>query len=160
MSQVKDGRQPDLPLYQKRPTSPTSRSTQLHGYQRPDRARVQGLRGLRQEPGAALYITGIAVDNESDEEIGEMVKEYLRQNGVCVMKYKVIRLRAVYDVVGCRIIVPQSQEHVPLNPDIWPDQYVKCRRWERAEVYHRNNKNSDYENDWANNTDYTGHRRY
>ena len=97
----------------------------------------------------ALYVTGIAVDCESDEEIGEKVKEHLRLNCVRVMKFKVIRLRAVHDVVGCRIIVPQSQEHIPLNPEIWPDQYIKCRRWERAEEYHKNSKYTSYNNDWA-----------
>ena len=146
VSQVKEGRQPDLPHHHS--TSPRSSTPTLHGYQRHvTRTSQPGLRGQRQEQGSALYVSGIAVDNESDDEVGEMVKDHLRQSGVRVMKFKIIRLRAVHDVVGCRIIVPQSQEHIPLNPDIWPDQYVKCRRGERAETYYKN-RNNGYENEW------------
>ena len=89
------------------------------------------LRGVKQERGSPIYIQQIRVDNESDDEIGDMIKEHCNTQEIRVMKYRIFRYKACYDTVGCRIIVPESQEHLVLDPQMWPDGIV-CRRWKPA----------------------------
>ena len=99
---------------------------QSHGYQ--SYQQNSRLRGIRNEKGSALYIQQIEVNDESNDDIGYMIKEHCSQHGVRVMKYRVFRFKACYDTVGCRIIVPESQEHIALDPKMWPAD-ITCRRW-------------------------------
>ena len=104
--------------------------TQHNVSQQSSMARGGGLKGMRQENGSALYLRNIAVEEETDDVIGIMVKDYARKRNIRIMKFKIIRYRACCDTVGCRIIVPTSQEHKALDPSTWPTE-VTCRRWER-----------------------------
>ncbi len=95
------------------------------------------LRGVNREKGTAICITQIAIEGrEEDDEIGQMIMSFCESKGLRVMKYRIFRYRSVYDTVGCRIIVPESQEHKALDPDIWPDKIV-VRRWKSREEYDR-----------------------
>jgi hypothetical protein len=113
---------------------------------------------VKQEKGSALYVQNIGVEEESDEDIGQMIKDYAREQGMRVMKYKVIRYRACYDTVGCRIIVPESQEHIALDPQSWPSE-VTCRRWEYRESWYRKKENR-YNNRYNHNNDNGYEDRY
>ena len=77
-----------------------------------------------------MYLRGIMVENESDEEIFEMIRTHARSNNVRIMSHKVIRHNYVWDVVGCKIVVPASQQHMVLTPGFWP-QEIECMDWER-----------------------------
>ena len=77
-----------------------------------------------------MYLQNIMVEDESDEDIFNMIRAHARFNHLRIMSHKVIRNKYVWDVVGCKIVVPASQEHVALNPGFWPCDIV-CRRWER-----------------------------
>ena len=101
------------------------------------------LRGMKQERGSTLYVKNIAVEDETDEEIGQMVKEHCKEHGIRVTYYRVMRYRAASDVVGCRIVVPQSQEHLALSPHIWPAN-VEVRRWEAPAVWYKKNERERY----------------
>ncbi len=92
------------------------------------------LRGIKQERSVALYLKSIAVTDEKDEEIGRSVKEYASKRGIRVMGFHVIRYKACVDAVGCKIFVPESQQHEALVQDVWP-QNITCRRWERPDVW-------------------------
>jgi hypothetical protein len=87
------------------------------------------LTGVQQERGTFLYLENIKVDDESFKQVGKMVKEYAITKGIRVMSNRVIKNRYCHDSVGCKVLVPESQEHIALNPDTWPSQ-VSCRRWE------------------------------
>ena len=113
----------------------------------------RGLRGVRQEKGSSIYIRSIQVEDESDEEIGQMVREHCKQYGIRVMNYRIIRYKAVSDVLGCRITVPQSQEHLALEPSNWPEA-VEVRRWEPAGVYYKKtDKDRDYDRHYSSRGD-------
>jgi hypothetical protein len=88
------------------------------------------LRGIKQEQGSHMYLQNIMVDDDSDEDIFNMIRVHARQNNLRIMSHKVIRNKYVWDVVGCKIVVPTSQEHMALNPGFWPCD-ILCRRWER-----------------------------
>jgi hypothetical protein len=92
------------------------------------------LRGIKQERGVALYLKNIAVTDESNDEIGELVKDYARNKGIRIMGHHVIRFKTYTDTVGCKIFVPVSQQQQALNPDMWPSD-ITCRRWERPDVW-------------------------
>ena len=110
---------------------------------------THGLRGVRQERGSPFYLQQIAIDNdETDEEIGNMVKDHCKEKGIRVMKYRIFRYRAVYDTVGCRIIIPESQEHLALNPNTWPAD-VTCRRWKSAGTWIRERQAEQEKNKWG-----------
>ena len=148
-AQVMEGKQPRFDhLHSAQPSSTGQASQNFQPYKQNTYRRP--LRGVKQEKGSALYLQNIGVEDESDEDIGQMIKEYVREKGMRIMKYKVIRYRACYDTVGCRIIVPESQEHMALDPQSWPSE-VKCRRWESPESWYKNKPNryngGHYDND-------------
>lgn len=92
------------------------------------------LKGIKQERGVALYLKSIHVNEETNEEIGRMVKDYAGSKGFRIMGFQVIRYRTCDDAVGCKIFVPDAQQHQALNPDAWPRD-ITCRRWERPDVW-------------------------
>jgi len=89
---------------------------------------------IKQERSVAMYLKSIAVTDEKDEEIGRSVKEYASKRAIRVMGFHVIRYKACVDAVGCKIFVPESQQHEALVQDVWP-QNITCRRWERPDVW-------------------------
>ena len=101
------------------------------------------LRGVKQEKGVALYLKNINIDGDSDQEVGQMVKDHAMVNHIRIMWFRVIKYRACNDVVGCKIFVPESQEHLALDPSTWPSE-ISCRRWESQENWRRKNWNYQY----------------
>ena len=82
-----------------------------------------------------VYIKNIEVDEEeTDESIGHMVRDHCKANGIRVMQWKVIRFKTVHDVVGCRILVPISEERKTMNSQIWPKE-LEVRLWENFETW-------------------------
>jgi hypothetical protein len=67
------------------------------------------LRGITQERGVALYLKNIAVTDESNDEIEELVRDYARNKGIRVMGLHVIRFKTYTDAVGCKISVPVNR---------------------------------------------------
>lgn len=92
------------------------------------------LKGVKQERSIALYLKSIQVSEESNEEIGKMVRDYASNKGIRVMGYQIIRYKTCNDAVGCKIFVPEAQQTKALNPDVWP-QDITCRRWERPDLW-------------------------
>ncbi len=118
-------------------------------------------RGIERQKGTAIYIEQIAIDGqEENEEIGNMLKEYCASQNIRVMKYRVFRFRSCYDTVACRIIIPESQEHLALNPKSWPN-HVSVRRWQNREQWlkeqERRGNNGSYRNDWATGNGHSDH---
>ncbi len=101
------------------------------------------LRGVTQQKGIAVYVTGIQVTDDTDEEIGQMIRDHLKPNDIRVINYRVIRYKRYTDTVGCRIIVPESLQHKVLDPNIWPED-IKCHRWESPTEFYKNRQ-------WGNN---------
>jgi hypothetical protein len=64
-----------------------------------------------------MYLTNIAVDEETDEEVIQMVREHANVQGIWIMGQIIIRNRTYTDVVGCKIIIPVSQVNRSLLPD-------------------------------------------
>ena len=71
-----------------------------------------------------------------------MVKEHADGKGIRVMGHHVIRTRKYPYVVGCKIFIPESQQHIALNPDTWPEN-VQCRIWEISPSWRKRNNYSD-----------------
>ena len=95
-------------------------------------------------------MASVKVDIDTDEDVTRNIKEHAKSKGLRIMSQKVIRNRYVEDVVGCKIIIPMSQEHLALTPGFWPDG-IECRHWEhlppsknRRRNYGYNKGNSDY----------------
>jgi len=108
------------------------------------------LKGVKQEKGVSLYLANIAVDEDSIDVICCKVKQYANQRGIRVMNIKAIRNHFCEDVIGCRITVPESHEHIALGENTWPHS-VCCRKWEQRPS--RNSRYNRYEN-------YTSHNSY
>ena len=97
----------------------------------------KSLRGSRFETASMFYLKQIAIDGEeTNEDIGQIVKDYASEKGIRIMDYRVIRYRACKDTVGLRMSIPEAQQHIALNPDTWPDE-MTCRRWEPNGVHWR-----------------------
>jgi len=92
------------------------------------------LRGIKQEKSTALYLKSIEVNEESDEEVGKLVKTYAESKGIRVMGFHVIRFKSCHDAVGVKIFVPEKQQNKAMDPDLWPSD-ITCRRWERPDVW-------------------------
>ncbi len=88
------------------------------------------LRGVRQEKGVMLYVTGIHCEDKGEEELKTDIKAHARDNGLRVMYIRVISHRMFQDSVSCKLLVPENQEYLALKPDFWPED-VKCRRWNK-----------------------------
>ena len=112
-------------------------------YARASQPTTHKLRGMKPEKGVALYLKNINIGWETDEEIGNMVKDHAKRHAIRIMSYKVMRYRACNDVVGCRIFVPQSMEQLALDPKMWPSE-IDCRRWENSEVWKKKIENQRY----------------
>ena len=91
-------------------------------------ANTSQLRGIKQEPGSHLYLESIEVEDENDDEIICMIRNHAKMKGLRLMSYQVIRNKYAWDTVGCKIVVPQSLEHLALSPGFWTSD-IKCRRW-------------------------------
>ena len=103
------------------------------------------LRGVKRERGITMYLSGIEVDDESDEDIVHMIKEHAKDKGLRVMGHTIIRTWRYPYVVGCKIVIPENQEYISLNPDTWPAD-VSCRKWEKQQPRNqrRNDRNTNY----------------
>ena len=123
-------------------------------------------RGVRQEKGTMLYLEGIQVEYESDEEIKAMIKAHARENGLRVMFCRIIHHRMFHDSVSCKLLIPESQEHLALSSSFWPED-VRCRRWSSEAPRARsggyegykesgwgdNDRDNSWSRMWSNNTD-------
>ena len=86
------------------------------------------LRGRREEPTCTLYLKNIYISNgEGDNDIVDTVRDYAMNKDMRLMSIKIMRYKTVRDIVGCRIIVPQSMEYSMCTPNFWPDG-VTCRK--------------------------------
>ncbi len=90
------------------------------------------LRGATKEKGLNMYLSGILLEgDETDEEVVQIVKEHAWNKGIRLMGHRVVRTKRYPYVVGCKIVLPESQEYIALTPDTWPSDVV-CRKWEPA----------------------------
>ena len=90
------------------------------------------LRGATKEKGINMYLSGILLEgDETDEEVVNIVKEHAWNKGIRLMGHRVVRTKRYPYVVGCKIMLPESQEYIALTPDTWPRDVV-CRKWEPA----------------------------
>ena len=83
-----------------------------------------------------MYVSGIEVDDEMDEEIVRMIRDHARDKNIRIMGHTVIRTKRYPYVVGCKILIPESEEYLALTPDIWGDM-VECRKWEPQRSWKR-----------------------
>lgn len=135
-----------------------------------------GLRGVKRERGSMLYLQNISVEDETDEDIGRMVRDHCREKGIRVMMHRVIRHRGYQDMASVKLLIPESQEYLALAPDSWPDE-LSCRRWskeppQRSRRWHHNGQDSRgeqlgqsdndpwYNENRQNSYDERGERRY
>jgi len=120
------------------------------GRRTPGARTSRGLRGIREEKSCTLYVKNINVDEEErDEDIGHIVKDYAKQRNIRVMSTKVIRNKYVQDVVGCKLVIPQSQEHFVLAAEFWPHG-ITCRRWEANNKWYEGRNNNIWSNSHGN----------
>ena len=102
------------------------------------------LRGRREEASCTLYLKNICIENgDRDCDIEDMIKDYCKKKDLRVMNITIMRYKAVKDIVGCRIIVPQSSEQVASSTHFWPEG-VTCRRWEAAKTWYTKNPQRGY----------------
>ena len=94
---------------------------------------TSGLRGIKSEPFAELYLTNIARnENKSFSDIAEDIRKYGRSKGFRIMSAWVVSNRVTDDMVGCKLRVPTRQVDDMLGNRAWPDG-IMCKRWERRE---------------------------
>ena len=119
-------------------TQKTERRQQTPNDVRPEmpQRELRGLRGKREEKGKMLYVKNIEVADETDEDIGQKVIAHCRDNGIRVMYFKVIRYRTCIDAVGCKFLVPETQERDALSTNMWPPE-LTVRRWESQDVWYQ-----------------------
>ncbi len=86
--------------------------------------------------------------SETDKDIGQMIKNHCAAKRIILMYFKVIRYRAVKDIVGCKIVIPQNQEYVTLDPSSWPDK-ITVRRWESNEKWYGSDWHGRRENGYG-----------
>ena len=92
-----------------------------------------GLKGIKSEPFAELYLTNIARrDNQSFSDIAEDIRKYGRSNGFRIMSAWVVANRVADDMVGCKLRVPIRQVDDMLGNRAWPAG-IMCKRWEKRE---------------------------
>ena len=96
---------------------------------RQDQQHRRQLRGVKREKGITMYLSGIEVEDETDDEVVRIVKDHARDKGIRIIGHNVIRTRRFPYVVGCKIILPDAQEYRALTPDTWPSD-VLCRKWD------------------------------
>lgn len=115
--------------------SPSPGPSQRQGYPQDSNQHKQGrtfmLQGRKQERGSFLYLQNIYVENETNAVIARSLMDYAKDRGVRIMATRVMRNRLCHDVLGCRILVPESQEYLALDTAMWPEN-VLCRRWETS----------------------------
>jgi hypothetical protein len=96
-----------------------------------------------------LYLENINVEDESYEQVSRNVKLYAKSKGIRIMSIKIIRNHYCDDVVGCKMLIPECNEHVALDPQTWPDA-ITCRRWEdrppRNKAGSRDTRDNGYRN--------------
>jgi hypothetical protein len=132
--------QNDTPQMKGKPTDGQSVKNRKDSYKPRDqltgssRNNKRPLRGIKQEKSTALYLKSIQVTNESNEDVGKIVKDYASSRGIRIMGYHVIRYKSCDDAVGCKIFVPEAQLSMALDPDMWPSD-ITCRRWERPDIW-------------------------
>ena len=102
--------------------------------------------GAKMERGTTMYLRNIRIDDENDDQIFRMIKDHCNYSNVRIMSYKVIRNRYANDCVGCKIVIPLSQEHIVMRPEFWPCE-VECRRWEIRQSKQR--YNYEYEENYT-----------
>ena len=76
------------------------------------------------------------------------------------MKHRIFRFRSCYDTVACRIIIPDSQEHIALNPQAWPTD-INVRRWQSPHQWAREKQIADgtYHNGWGGDRGYSSYNK-
>ncbi len=110
--------------------------------------------GARKEKHVNMYLSGIMIEgDETDEDIVQIVKEHLWDKGIRLMGHRVVRTKRYPYVVGCKIMVPESQEYIALNPHTWPSDIV-CRKWEPAWRHKGYESYEGYRNQYYGNDDY------
>ncbi len=103
-------------------------------------------RGAKREKGTNMYISGIEVDDETDEDIYLMIKDHAKQQGIRIMGHHIIRTKKYPYIVGCKIFMPENQQYIALNPDSWPED-IQCRKWEPAWKRNNGGYNNGYSED-------------
>ena len=98
-----------------------------------DKCESSGLKGIKSEPFAELYLTNIArQENKSLSDIAEDIRKYGRGKGFRIMSAWVVSNRVTDDMVGCKLRVPMRQVDDMLGNRAWPDG-IMCKRWEKRE---------------------------
>ncbi len=86
--------------------------------------------GKKWEPATLLYVRNIETGNLTDEEICQDVKDYGTSVGIRIMYAHIVRNRFCEDVVGCKILVPDTKVEQATSWGTWPDD-IECRKWEK-----------------------------
>ena len=164
INHISDGKQINLnsSMQQTQPQSPRGQTAdpqkQSHLLSRNQPPASELLRGIKKEQGTFLYLENIEVDETMTyEKISSNIKAYAKSVGIRIMTIRVISNRYCEDVVGAKILIPESLEYKALDPDTWPSG-IACRRWEekppRRKQYgngyrggqsYRNNRSRDWD---------------
>ncbi len=140
-------------------------------------ARSGLLSGAVKEKGTHLYVENIEVhQDQTYSDVCSNLRAYAKDTvGIRTMAIKIIRNRYCDDVVGAKILVPETQEYIALDPQVWPENVV-CRRWEDRGTrgrkfgqgdrrrggfngyggYGNRNRNAEYQYDNYYDSDYRG----
>ena len=130
----KRGTPGSLPIEQER----MQQQHQQHNSYGDNNYRRRQLRGVRKEKATSMYLSGIEIEEETNEDIVRIVKDHAWDKGIRIMGHHVIRTKRFPYVVGCKIVLPETQEYLALSPDTWPEE-VSCRKWEPAWKRNANN---------------------
>ena len=83
-----------------------------------------------------LYLKYIDRQGGTDDEVAQLVKEYVKDIGIQILSANVISNRYDPEMVGCKIRVPNEEVQHALEDDIWPD-VVECRKWSKGKPNRR-----------------------
>lgn len=105
-----------------------SRNKKVHAQPKPLKGGYR-LAGVKPEKTATMYLENISCDPEdSDSDVSNKVRAYARSKKLKVIAAYTVRNWRADDVVGCRIIIPESVVSDVTLPAYWPEG-IRCRPW-------------------------------
>ena len=87
------------------------------------------LKGVPIERAKRVYLRNVYVDvGDTEADIKERVRKYAVSRGLRIMGINIISNRYIEDVVGCKLLIPETQLSIALSNDFWPEN-TNCRVW-------------------------------
>ena len=69
-------------------------------------------------------------NEDTENDIIDSVKAYASAHGLNIMNVYIVYNKFCFNLVGCKISVPESDKMKATQPDFWPSE-ITCRVWEK-----------------------------